>query len=248
MKKIIYNIIFSSLFICSAAVMAKPTPSNTTVTLYSQPSTSSKAVTTVTPDDPLVQIYQHNKEKKWIKVGDRNNGQVGWLNTDDYRAALKNYQQQATQVTLYSQPNSKSKSVATITAATALVPIITSDDHQWIKVGDQQTGQVGWINRQAYEKAKWYAWQSNSMMPEDPLFLDHHDHDIRNVYVTVTNKDGKQHISAYKNGKKLSDKQAKKLWQNMQKRQEHVIDQNINMQHHIDDNMNQMMQNSDNDF
>jgi hypothetical protein len=48
-------------------------------------------------------------------------------------------------VNLYEQPKVDSKVVGTINSATSMVPIITSKEGDWMKIGDPQNGNVGWI-------------------------------------------------------------------------------------------------------
>jgi hypothetical protein len=70
---------FSSLCI-SATLFAKP------VTLYEQPKTDSKIVGTIDSASSMVPIFS-NKEGDWMKVGDPQNGNVGWIKVNDVAAS-----------------------------------------------------------------------------------------------------------------------------------------------------------------
>lgn len=51
----------------------------------------------------------------------------------------------AKDISLYDQPQSNAKVIGTIDTAKGVVPIFTSKDGTWVKVGDPQNGTVGWI-------------------------------------------------------------------------------------------------------
>ncbi len=86
-----------------------------------------------------------------------------------------------------------------------LVPIIRH--HEWIKVGLQPSGEVGWINIKQYQQAinQYYKPQSESF----------------SVTITRDQSTGEptRHIEATRNGKKLSQHEAKELYQRMQAEQ-----------------------------
>lgn len=48
-------------------------------------------------------------------------------------------------ITLFDQPNANAKSIGSIDAAQGVVPIFTTKDGEWVKVGDPKNGNVGWI-------------------------------------------------------------------------------------------------------
>lgn len=219
--------------------MAKP-PQAGTVPLYDQANASSKVVNHISLSDTLVPIYQSPKHPDWIKVGDQQTGQVGWLSKSRYQKAVRIANQQRHQVTLYSEPKMTSKPVVTITSDTPLTTIVSSKDNKWAKVGDQQTGQVGWINLKAYQQAQQQPryFPSPVAIPTGNGF----NNQTNSVYITVNNQNGKQQITAYRNGQKLSDKQAKHLWKKMQHRQQNMLVQDQRMQHQMDREINQMMQ------
>jgi hypothetical protein len=94
--------------------------------------------------------------------------------------------------------------VAKISPASRLVPIIQKGE--WVKVGNPQNGQVGWINLNQYQQAR----------------NDFYRPDIQTVYVSMKqSKQGKPtwNIVAYKNGKQLTSKQAKQLYQRWRNQQ-----------------------------
>src|SRR5476651_2828749 len=48
-------------------------------------------------------------------------------------------------VNLYDQPKADSKVVGTIDSSSSMVPIFTSKDGIWMKIGDPKNGNVGWV-------------------------------------------------------------------------------------------------------
>ena len=113
---------------------------------------------------------------------------------------------QMIQVNLYAKPQVFAKVIETINPNRRLVPIFRNGE--WVKVGDPRDGKVGWINKKQYRKA-----YNNFYRP-----------DVQTIFVNSNNnKDGKPvvNIVAYSNGKKLTEKQAKALYERMQKQQQH---------------------------
>ncbi len=124
-------------------------------------------------------------------------------------------------VMLYAEPKTASKVVAKLKPNTPLAPIYQEKD--WYKVAvSSRDGQVGWINRQQYRTAMQAFYQ--------PL--------VQTVYVQTTRdeKNGKPQINvvAYRNGKKVSDQEAKALYQKITQQQQaqwqqmRVFDVNMN--------------------
>lgn len=106
-------------------------------------------------------------------------------------------------VNLYAAPEANSKILETMPADADLVGIYHKGD--WIKVGDRRDGATGWVNEQQYKQAR------------QTYFQQRFHNAINTTYINVTkNKDGKTVIEAYKNGKKLSEADAKKLYDQMQ--------------------------------
>ena len=51
----------------------------------------------------------------------------------------------AKEVNLYDQPKTDAKVIGRVDLATGVVPIFTSKEGDWMKVGDPKDGNVGWI-------------------------------------------------------------------------------------------------------
>lgn len=120
-------------------------------------------------------------------------------------AAFAKTHQAATagQVKLYQSANSKHVT-ATLPANSHLVPIFRQGD--WMKVGNRANGQTGWVNIKQYRAARDAYNQA----------------DIQTVFINrEKSSSGKPVINvvAYKNGKQLSDKEAKALYARMAKQQ-----------------------------
>ena len=75
--------LFCFLFI-SFSGQAKP--KNNIIKLYTKPSTRASVVTKINPLKNLVPIYQKGA---WVKVGDPENGDVGWININEYQSAVR---------------------------------------------------------------------------------------------------------------------------------------------------------------
>lgn len=110
----------------------------------------------------------------------------------------------AQRVSIYSQPSTRSKIIEKVSPNADLVEIFKKNQ-DWVKVGNPTNGNVGWINEKQYRQA-WEAFNKP---------------DIRTVYVQYTkaDKNGKPQVNiiAYQNGEKVSDKEAKKLYQQIKK-------------------------------
>ncbi len=112
--------------------------------------------------------------------------------------------QKAVQINMYAEPTLRAKIVQSITPAERLVPIFRKGE--WIKVGDPKDGSVGWINHDQYRKAMEAFYQPN----------------FQTVFIrTQRDKNGKPvtSIVAYKNGKKLSEKDADALYKKIRQEQ-----------------------------
>ncbi len=104
-------------------------------------------------------------------------------------------------VPLYEEPK-KTKVIAQVPITSSLVPIISKGN--WVKVGSRNDGNVGWLNIEQYHKIQTAYYRPN----------------IQSVYVNSEHtKDGKPtvNIIAYRNGKKLTDKDAQTLYKKMLK-------------------------------
>lgn len=138
----------------------------------------------------------------------------------------KQVKQLSTQVKLYSAPESDAKVLKEVPVTSRLVPIFR--EGAWIKVGDRQDGFVGWINVKQYHQAKRAYYQN------------YFNEKTETVYIH-SEQDGKkgQKIVAYRNGKKLTEEQAKALYGKMQQQQK----QQWRAMQRFNRQMNRMMEN-----
>lgn len=126
------------------------------------------------------------------------------------------------EIVIYQLPQTTSAVVEKLKPGKRLLGIFNQGD--WIKVGDPDNGQTGWVNRDQYQQAMNRYYQTN----------------IQTVYIhTASNTKGEPRIVAYENGQKLSDKKAKELYQRIQKQQ---IEQTRYMQRMFWDMQNVMDQ------
>ncbi len=102
-------------------------------------------------------------------------------------------------ILLYDKP-SNGKVVQRLAPNARLVPIY--QDGNWVKVGNPRNGDTGWVNLVEYQKARY-----NYYRP-----------DIQTLYVHINNT-GKSrptlNVIAYKNGKKLTEKEASALYKRL---------------------------------
>lgn len=118
----------------------------------------------------------------------------------------------SSRVNLYETPYLNAKVIGTVSAGQRLIRIFRKG--RWIKVGDPSNGATGWINRRQYRRARRNLSSSHS----------------QTVFIRTENmKNGKSEVDivAYRNGKKLSDKEAQALYNKMRKaaqREMHNID------------------------
>lgn len=105
---------------------------------------------------------------------------------------------------LYASPNKSAKVIDHIVVGQRLVVIYRQKD--WLKVGNPENGQVGWVNIKQYQN-----WKRASARAF-----------VKSVVITLTekpDKKGKPEIIVYKNGQRLSDKDAQAFYEKMQRRQ-----------------------------
>ncbi len=108
-------------------------------------------------------------------------------------------------VNIYTSPSLKAKLVESDSPSTYLVAIFHKDK-DWVKVANPKNGEVGWLNRGQYQEA----------------LQAYYKPQVQAVFVhSVTGKNGKPDVKvvAYDNGNKLSDKQTKKLYEQIVKHQ-----------------------------
>jgi chaperonin cofactor prefoldin len=130
-------------------------------------------------------------------------------------------------IELHAAPSDTSKVIKTIDPWQKLVPIYKQKD--WLKVGDPENGQVGWVNIQKYQK----------------MLSDLAKAAIQYVMVNVAgNPDEKDQnsIVGYKNGKKLTSEQSEKLMQQMEERQEQIRQKFQAIQDQMNDMFDQSME------
>ncbi len=58
------------------------------VKLYAEPALNARVIETVIPSQCIVTIFRQNG---WVKVGDLQDGAVGWLDDAEYRKVLRTW-------------------------------------------------------------------------------------------------------------------------------------------------------------
>lgn len=110
-------------------------------------------------------------------------------------------------VTLYESPELTSKVVGHFPVTSHFVGIFRQGD--WVKVGDRENGQTGWINLKAYHAA------------QQAFYHDYFHMSTETIYVHPgKGKDAKPVVEVYRNGKKLADHEAQQYYDQMKKQQE----------------------------
>lgn len=128
-------------------------------------------------------------------------------------------------VNLYESPSTSAKIIKKLPLDSDLVAIYHQDD--WMKVGDRKNGETGWVDVKQYHQAK------------RDFYHDYFHNVMNTVYLSTTkDKEGKIIIEGYRNGKKLSDADAKKQYDQMQEQAQHQW-QSIE---HLNQAMDQQMQ------
>lgn len=130
------------------------------------------------------------------------------------------------QIALYDKKDAKTPRQY-LDLSTQLIPIVQQGG--WIKVGVRPSGDVGWINIKQYEQAK-----HNHDQPQSQSFS-----------VSITrDQSGKEHrsITAYRNGKKLSDAEANELYQSFQSTPRSSLDPWFEAQQRMLNTMSDTMQ------
>lgn len=111
------------------------------------------------------------------------------------------------QIIMYSKPNAQTI-VEKLPGDAALVPIF--QNKKWVKVGDPANGNVGWVNKKQLRKAREAFYRP----------------DIQTIYIhSDQSSNGKPQLNivAYKNGQKLSQEQAQRLYEKVRKQQMHEM-------------------------
>lgn len=126
----------------------------------------------------------------------------------------------SSQIVLYEQPDKTSKISAILNPGVRIVPVFQQNG--WIKVGNPQNGQIGWVNVQEYHRAREIFYKP----------------DIQTVFVHIDQSpEGKASLNvvAYKNGNKLTDQQAKALYERLRAQQEAEYRQMQQFSRQVDD-------------
>lgn len=114
---------------------------------------------------------------------------------------------QAKTLNLYEQPKADAKVVASIESSNGMVPIFTPKDSDWMKVGDPQNGNVGWI------KLEDLADNSGSLATQFSM-----------TQKTISTKSGPKTIQVvtFSTPKTLSNEQSQLLMKQMQAREDNL--------------------------
>lgn len=125
------------------------------------------------------------------------------------------------EVNLYESPVLKSKIIQHLPINTDLITIYSKGD--WIKVGNRSNGETGWINKNQFQQAKQMLYQNYLHTNFTSVFFN-----------WTKDKNGKAVIEGYRNGKKLSDADAQKLYDQMQAQEQHQWEVMQRFSHMID--------------
>lgn len=123
------------------------------------------------------------------------------------------------QIVLYAKPDQASTVVQKISPWQNLVPIYHQNG--WIKVGNPEDGQIGWINVKNYQQI---------MTDVTKPSIDMETSYVQMMSKPVEKGQDQYKITGYKNGKPLTKKEAEALLQDIQKRQEDMQKQFQKMQ------------------
>ena len=144
------------------------------------------------------------KMKKIIALSAAALSSLGWAYAGGFQASPHKVKiKQAALVTLYASQKGK-KVTSTLPVNAPLVRIFQQGD--WVKVGNPKDGSVGWVNKKQYQQALRAYYQPQ----------------IKTLYVSSSDdKAGKPEINvvAYKNGEKVSDKEAKAMYEKLRAQQ-----------------------------
>lgn len=136
-------------------------------------------------------------------------------------------------ITVYSEPANNAKIIEKVTQPNKLVPIFANG--AWLKVGDSTNGQIGWVNSEQYQQ----------------LATAQHDSSTTQVVFIESNHAAgapNNNIIAYKNGKRLSDAEAKALYAQMAQQQTAINKQLVAYQAAMNHLLQQDMQAFNNTF
>lgn len=112
-------------------------------------------------------------------------------------------------ITLYENPTTSSKVLATLPQAQALIPIFTQND--WVKVANPQNGDVGWV-------------QKNNLNNATTITVTQQNPDTQQYVITEKNKDGTikntYRVIQYSGGNQLSPQQAQAAFDRIRMQQQ----------------------------
>ncbi|MCW5589611.1 MAG: SH3 domain-containing protein [Legionellales bacterium] len=91
MKKLFSLTLTSTCLIAASSLALANAPAAKTLSLHTNPDAKSAVVSQIKPTQTLVEIFQKNG---WVKVGNPENGDTGWIKASDLNAST---QQQVTQ-------------------------------------------------------------------------------------------------------------------------------------------------------
>ena len=163
MKKLIT---LSAIALMLSSVVATATTKNTVpnITLYATPNTN-KVIETVPVTTYLTPIF---RQQDWLKVGDSSNGQVGWINVNQYYKIRDTFYTPAIQTIYVSRSDSDKHGKSTIT-------VVAYRNGQ--KVSDAEAKDL--YHKLLAQQAKEQAWQQrywdniNHMMQLQQQEMDH---------------------------------------------------------------------------
>lgn len=84
------KLILSATLLTTAACFAANKDTNS-FTLYKSNTKNAASIDKLSPTTELIKIYTDPKNKNWVKVGLKSNGEVGWIKRDQYHTALDQY-------------------------------------------------------------------------------------------------------------------------------------------------------------
>jgi hypothetical protein len=129
-------------------------------------------------------------------------------------------------ITLYNAPTISAQPIEQLLPQTKLIEIYR--ENNWVKVGDPMNGNVGWITDIAYQTIQASATKS-------------HANEVQTVFLQVNpaSNNFPENIVAYKNGQKLSEADAKKLYAQLNQQQAQFNQQMMQFQNSMNHIMTQ---------
>ena len=125
----------------------------------------------------------------------------------------------ATTINMYEQPSADSKLVASVASDAPLRPIFYTEKKDWVKVGNPQNGDVGWIKAMEFK--------------EVPGVIKINSSQIQQLVTGKDDKTKEYKIIQYSGPNELTPEDAKKAVQDMEKRNEKMRAYSQKMQEEI---------------